>query len=400
MRVTERVHVGDVLVIGAGVVGLMLARELTAIGRSVCLVDREAAGGHQSNHSHGYLHRGHIYHAPDPDLVRALCAGADRWRAEFADAGVVPETERSVLGYTNPQDARSAADRWREHGLDVRPCTPGESPIDPVAVPHQFSTDEPAYDVTGWLRHTLETVQASGGVTLRGRVTDIVREGTTVTGVRTVLDGCPVELVAGSYAVVAGTGNGALARSALGRGGMFQNRRCHMAVIGHPELTPFAFVTPDHRLRGLFGATRTRGTDTVLLASDYQAFAPGSDTDLTVDLWFTAIQRVVLRALPWLDDSETRIGAYLAEKGEVRRRRAVLNHHAADDLGLDNLLVGSPSKLTLCPLLVDEMLGALRRGPTVPVDDDALRGRPGLDVAPETWTRVGLEPLPRHPRDG
>ena len=398
MRFTERVHVGDVLVIGAGIVGLMLARELLAAGRSVCIVDRLAAGGHQSNHSHGYLHRGHIYHSPDADLVRLLCAGADRWRAEFADAGVVPETERSVLGYINQQDARSAADRWQEHGLDVHPCTPGESPVDPVAVPHQFSTDEPAYDVTGWLRHTLDGIRAAGGVTLRAEVTGIARDGATVTGVRTELDGRPVELVAGGYVVAAGTGNSALVRSALGRGGMFQNRRCHMAVIDHPELTPFAFVTPDHRLRGLFGVTRTRDGRTVLLASDYQAFAPGQDDDLTFQLWFTAIQRVVFQALPWLDDSHTRIGAYLAEKGEVRRRRAVLNQHIADDLGLDNLLVGSPSKLTLCPLLVDEMLPVLRRGPSVPLDHATLRGQPGLQVAPESWTQVTLAPIRRRPR--
>jgi L-2-hydroxyglutarate oxidase LhgO len=73
----------EILIVGGGVIGLTLARELVARGRSdVLIVEKEEAlGKHASGRNSGVLHAG-IYYAPD-SLKAQSCLGGNRLMKAF-----------------------------------------------------------------------------------------------------------------------------------------------------------------------------------------------------------------------------------------------------------------------------------------------------------------------------
>ena len=66
----------DVVVIGGGIVGLSLAREIAARGAGDVLVleKEDSLGRHASGRNSGVLHAG-IYYAPDSRKARTCLAG-------------------------------------------------------------------------------------------------------------------------------------------------------------------------------------------------------------------------------------------------------------------------------------------------------------------------------------
>src|SRR4051812_16376388 len=87
----------DVAVVGGGIVGLAVARELALRGRRVVVLEREATlGAHQTSHNSGVIHQG-IYYAPGSLKARLCREGADRLYEYCAANGIAAEACGKVV---------------------------------------------------------------------------------------------------------------------------------------------------------------------------------------------------------------------------------------------------------------------------------------------------------------
>jgi L-2-hydroxyglutarate oxidase LhgO len=76
-------------IIGAGIVGLAVARQLAAAGVAVTVLEKESAvARHQTGHNSGVVHAG-IYYAPGSAKARMTRRGAGLLKAYCADKGLV-----------------------------------------------------------------------------------------------------------------------------------------------------------------------------------------------------------------------------------------------------------------------------------------------------------------------
>ena len=108
----------DVLVLGAGIVGVATALQIQARGRSVTLVDRRGAGEETSFGNAGLIERASIFPYPFPRDWRALAVyavnGANEARYHLRD---LPAFAPWLLRYWR----ESAPDRAFRHAMAVRP---------------------------------------------------------------------------------------------------------------------------------------------------------------------------------------------------------------------------------------------------------------------------------------
>ena len=87
------IHHADMLIVGAGIVGLTAARELIANGwKDIVIIDKEASVGvHASGRNSGVLHAG-IYYAPD-SLKAKSCLNGNFLMREYCRKNKLPVLE-------------------------------------------------------------------------------------------------------------------------------------------------------------------------------------------------------------------------------------------------------------------------------------------------------------------
>jgi (S)-2-hydroxyglutarate dehydrogenase len=81
----------DVVVVGAGIVGLATARELALAGRSVAVLEAEAdVARHQTGHNSGVVHAG-VYYKPGSYKARLVTEGREEMYRFLAERGIAHE---------------------------------------------------------------------------------------------------------------------------------------------------------------------------------------------------------------------------------------------------------------------------------------------------------------------
>ncbi|MEV6984449.1 L-2-hydroxyglutarate oxidase [Sphaerisporangium sp. NPDC051017] len=181
---TERIGV-----IGAGILGLAVARELAARGATVTVLDKEdRVAAHQTGHNSGVVHAG-IYYAPG-SLKARLCRTGVALLREYCAEHHIPyeEVGKLVIASTGAERAglRRIAERARENGvpgiaeldaLGLREVEPHAVGVGAVHSPHTAIADFPAV-----ARRLAEDVREAGGSVLLGHPVRAMRE--TASGVR------------------------------------------------------------------------------------------------------------------------------------------------------------------------------------------------------------------------
>ena len=167
----------DVLVVGGGVIGLTIARELLRAGRTdVVVLEKEPdLGEHASGRNSGVLHAG-IYYAPDSAKARTCLAGNRLMRAycreqglPLLDAGkvIVARTE-AELPVLEELHRRATANGARVRFVDEK----------------ELAELEPMARTTGKALHSLDTAVVDPKAVLRS-----LRAGLEAAGAR-ILTGC------------------------------------------------------------------------------------------------------------------------------------------------------------------------------------------------------------------
>jgi L-2-hydroxyglutarate oxidase LhgO len=176
----------DVAVVGAGVVGLAIAAELSASGKSVCILERHPrAGMETSTHNSGVIHAG-IYYPPGTLKARLCLEGRDRLYAfcarhdipharsgkliVAADSTDVPALETLMStglanGVTDLDMVNAAFIRAREPHVAATAAlfSPSTGVVWPEGIVHALRRLGDAHDVA-WLPSTrLEAGSTSGG---------------------------------------------------------------------------------------------------------------------------------------------------------------------------------------------------------------------------------------------
>ena len=238
----------DIAVVGAGIIGLAVARELLQRrpGRQVVVLEREAEVGlHQTGHNSGVIHAG-IYYQPGSLKARLCVEGMKRMYAFCSERGIRHEKVGKLIVATGPEELGRLDElerRGRENGvpglrrLDAAGLREVEPHCTGVAALHSPETG--IADFPGVARALADDVRELGGE---------IRLGTEVQGM-TRRDG-GVRIATG--------GEDVAARSAVVCAGLWADRLAVAAgAPGDPRIVPFrgAYLRlrPDagHLVKGL-----------------------------------------------------------------------------------------------------------------------------------------------------
>lgn len=382
------------VVVGAGATGILVALKLARAGIEVVLVEEGRAGDGQSNHSHGYMHRGHIYLNPSASLVRDLNRGADEWACVMDQAGIKPVAQTAAVAFSNPIDSRIAEVAWSRAGMEFEPVESIEG-IDRSRFTSAFRTREAVFDFTPWLARSVDELRANPNCrVLAGRALSLRRRGDTIASV-VVSDGTGGvhEVRANQFILCAGVDNQRLATTATHFRGNSVIRSSMMLVVEGAELPPVAIVAHGHEWRGLFIASRPAAMGNRWLISNYVSFSGVPPTRRSSSLWLKDVAKAVRNLAPSLRDPNCRWGYYAAPKAELRNSRHQLGSFAAQTYGIENLRVAAPTKLTLAPLLAASIAEEIiaREPERTPVGVAPRKGySTALSVASERWKEATL----------
>lgn len=177
-------------VIGAGIVGLAVARRLTQLmpGAEVTVLDKEnRVAAHQTGHNSGVVHAG-LYYAPG-SLKATMCRRGMALLKEYCAEKDLPYTECGKLVVAVDEGERPALERIRQRATEngvtglisvdaagIRDLEPHAAGVEALHSPHTAITDFVAVTQA----YADDVVKAGGSVRLSTPVTRIVQRAGVV----------------------------------------------------------------------------------------------------------------------------------------------------------------------------------------------------------------------------
>ena len=353
---------GDLLIVGAGVTGMLIALSAAQGGWTCTVIDNEGVAARQSGHSHGYVHRGYAYLDAPKSFIESLSRSRLQWDSIIESTGVAPICREGHIGFHSPYVADRAARNWRRRGLAVRRAA--SVPRFRTNVTTWFLTDEPAYDFTSVLAELRRGLPASIRIVKAQAMHCETSRTGAVTALRTHVSGVgPWSFRAQAYVLAAGTGNSDISDQSFGFKGRGITRRSFMLVVDSPGLPLSSAILPGPESAGLFIVPRLRDDGRVVwLVSDFVSTGAQRAVGAEALGWFLGVTRTLQHTTDVLEDPSSRLGGYVAPKAELRTDPRRLDAHAFETLGHSNLVVASPTKLSLAPLLAAEVVQYLEQG--------------------------------------
>lgn len=399
----------DAVVVGGGIQGLLVLRELRKRNYNAILLEKGDLGGAQTCSSHMFLHQGYLFD-DDLDLAIRLRDARPSWNRLITDLRLPCHARTAVYGFTNETAAEAKTAFWRHPRL----CLPSHEIPRPELFeggPITRTFRSPEISLDG------QRTIASLAMDLKDRITRIraieslsLLPGSRSIGqVQVVLnEQCRVSFLPKFVFLTAGAANWKLLRDNLpvpprhdDRTFRHQvNRKAHMMVIRGPKkLLPllcgsFACKHP------LFIGSRDLGDEAVWLVSDHRSLPIEAESDAEKydeAWWAPQVIRALQRLAPVAFRSCSRFqwGIYSAIKAEPMSDASDKRLNYIADFGFQNLLAIWPTKLTLAPTsacdavhIVEKSLVACRQSEA---DSRAWRQlRQPVRVAKETWQNTGL----------
>lgn len=385
----------DIAIIGGGIAGLWALNQLRGSGYSAVLFEHDALGGDQTAASQGILHSGIKYNLSDAlqgdsDSMSAMPA---IWRDCLAGRGNVDLRACRVLSeYVYLWSNTAFSPRLRAyltgasaHGsvvevhADARPV-----PLQAAAFRGEvYRADEQVLDV-GSLVATLAAQQREAIFSIDwGRAALQCSQRS----VRLALPHCTV--LPQRWLLAAGAGNDALIAGMGGRTPAMQRRPLQQVLVKHQYAGEFhAHCVGSKSSPRLTITTHRTRTGEMLwsLGGDLATEGAGDDAAQLI----ARARREVADLLPWLDLGTTEWRTLKLDRAEPRQRFGLRADRAFIDRvdAVDNVLVGWPTKLCLCPELGDRLQRALLEQDILPRHSGDLAplhglGRPPL--APPCW---------------
>jgi glycerol-3-phosphate dehydrogenase len=389
----------DVVVVGGGVTGVAVLRDLALRGVDAVLVERFDLGTGTSGRWHGLLHSGARYAVRDQESARECIEENTVLRR------IAPHTIEDIGGLfvLLPGDDEAYAGKFVEgcaaSGIPTEELSAAEShrrePLLAPDVKLAFAVPDGGIDSWALLRSMAADAEARGSrVLVRHPMVGVERDGDRITAVRVHdqvagedrLIGCQwVVNAAGAWAGEIGRMAGVPIRMIAGKGVMvvMASRYVRGVVNACRKPADGDIIVPQHEVAIL-------GTTSVQVDSPDDITVAPADVDRMIDMCAQMVPSLasgrVLRAFAgsrplYQPESADAGGSGGGDTREVSRTFTVLDHASRD--GLANMLSIVGGKLTTCRQMAEALVDRLaeRMGVTEPCRT-ATEVLPGADHGP------------------